>query len=81
MFCKIVGNKCYCEFQNGSGQKSGILCKRNGSFQKALLCGLDPENPQICSGPSTKEYAVNATTALCKSGKNETSIYKGNDHL
>ena len=57
--------KCYCEYQNGRGNNNGILCERNGTFQKALLCGGD----QICSGPSTEEDAVSGTVGLCKQGK------------
>ena len=59
-------NKCFCEYHNGQGSNSGILCERNGTFQKALLCGKD----QICSGPSTEEDAVNEPSGLCKQGKN-----------
>ena len=58
-------NKCFCESHNGQGENSGILCMRNDTFQKALLCGLD----QICSGPSTERDAVNETSGLCKQGR------------
>ena len=60
-----VTNKCICEYQNGQGRNSGILCERNGKFQKALLCGLD----QTCSGPSKEEVALNGTLGLCKKGR------------
>ena len=56
--------KCHCEFPQGFGEKSGILCETNGKFLKALLCG--PES--FCVGPSTKEHAVNGTNSLCKNG-------------
>ena len=58
-------NKCFCEYHNGQGNDNGILCERNGTFQKALLCG---EN-KSCSGPSTEEDAVNGTIGLCKQGR------------
>ena len=69
-FCQIkcftpVKNECFCEFHNGQGENGGILCKRNDTFQKALLCGLD----QICAGPSTERDAVNGTTGLCTQGR------------
>lgn len=56
--------RCYCEFQNGGGNDSGILCERKGIFQKALLCGIE----SVCVGPYTKESAVNGTSTLCKKG-------------
>ena len=58
-------DKCFCESHNGFGENSGILCKRNDTFQKALLCGLD----QVCSGPSTEMDAVNGTSGLCIQGR------------
>ena len=58
--------KCYYEYHNGRGNNNGILCERNGTFQKALLCGLE----QVCSGASTQEDAVNGIIGLCKQGKN-----------
>ena len=59
-----VKTKCFCEHHNGKGKNSGILCERDTTFQKALLCGLD----QICSGPSTEGEAVNGTSGLCQQG-------------
>ena len=61
-----VENKCFCEYHNGQGENSGVLCNRNGTYQKALKCGLE----QSCLGPSTKKNAVNGTGGLCKQGKN-----------
>ena len=60
----LVESKCYCEFKNGVGEKSGILCERTGIFEKALLCGPD----SICTGPFSEQDAINETDALCKQG-------------
>ena len=60
-----VNNKCFCEYFNGQGENSGILCNRNGTYQKALICGIE----QICSGPSTEEDASYGMGGLCKQGK------------
>ena len=64
-FWNLDENKCFCEFQSGRGEKSGVLCETNGTFQRAFLCGLD----QICSGSSSEEEAVNDTSELCTYGK------------
>ena len=60
----LVVSKCHCEFKNGGGEKSGILCERNGVFEKALLCGPD----SVCIGPSWEQDATNGTNTLCKQG-------------
>ena len=61
----LVVSKCHCEFKNGGGEKSGILCERNGIFEKALICGLE----SVCTGPFSEQDAINETDALCKQGK------------
>ena len=61
----LVVSKCHCEFKNGGNKKSGILCERNGIFEKALLCG--PEG--VCTGPFHEQDARNGTDTLCKLGK------------
>lgn len=61
----LAVTKCYCEFKNGFGDRSGILCKRNDIFEKALFCG--PES--FCTGPSIEQVATNGTSTLCKEGK------------
>ena len=58
-------NKCFCEYHNGQGIDNGILCERNGTFQRALTCGED----QSCSGPTKEEDAVNGTIGLCTKGR------------
>ena len=64
-FEMLIEKKCYCEFKNGYGEKSGILCERNGTFEKALLCGLT----SYCTGPSSEQDAANGTSAMCTQGK------------
>ena len=59
---KIIDqSKCYCEFKYGFGEKSGILCKRNGTFEKVLLCG----SKSFCTGPSSKQDATKGTSVMC----------------
>lgn len=60
----LVVKKCHCEFKYGFGKKSGILCERNGTFKKALLCGIS----SFCTGPSNEQEAAIGTSALCTHG-------------
>ena len=66
----LVDKKCHCEFEYGFGNKSGILCERNGTFENALLCGLS----SFCTGPFIEQEAVNGTNTLCKQGKSTIFI-------
>ena len=58
----LAEKKCYCEFEDGFGEKSGILCKTNGTFEKALLCGSN----SFCMGPSHEQEASVGTSEMCK---------------
>ena len=60
----LAEKKCYCEFEDGFGEKSGILCKRNDTFERALLCGLK----SFCKGPSNEQEAVIGTSTMCTQG-------------
>ena len=68
-FQNLAKSNCYCEIPNGFGTNSGIICERSGTFQKALLCGLDT----FCSGPSTKKDADIEMINFCKIG--DTPIF------
>ena len=60
----LIEKKCHCEFKYGFGTKSGILCKRNDTFERALLCGLK----SFCKGPSNEQEAVIGTSTMCTQG-------------
>ena len=64
MFRNALDKKCHCEFKYGFGTKSGILCKRNATFEKALLCG----SKSFCTGPSSEQDAANGTSVMCTQG-------------
>ena len=55
---------CYCEYKDRDLRENGILCERNGTFQKATRCG----SQEVCSGPFAPEDAVQGTYSLCKKG-------------
>ena len=56
--------KCHCEFKYGFDEKGGILCKTNGTFEKALLCGSN----SFCTGPSNEQEAAFGTSEMCTQG-------------
>ena len=59
----LAESKCYCEFENGYHENSGILCEKNGTFQKAIVCG----SKAFCTGPSSEQDAANGTSGMCTS--------------
>ena len=66
-FCSNMGKvPCICEFSNGGRGRNGIVCNDNGILATTLSCYDD----DFCTGPTTKEKAVDSSVArllLCSS--------------
>ena len=56
--------KCYCENRNGNFENNGILCGKDGVFQRTERCNHD----EWCIGPSSEEYAIDRSRELCEKG-------------
>ena len=56
--------KCYCENSYGGNGYNGWLCEHNGEFERSGSCSPD----EWCIGPTAKENATNAYSALCIGG-------------
>ena len=53
---------CFCEYSNGFGVKSGMLCERNGSHQLVTQCPQD----HWCTGISNNSSQVVNAMDLCE---------------
>ena len=61
---KVTPKRCYCEHENGSPGKNGIMCGLRGTFKRNSECGTK----EWCTGPTNEKNAVLGSSQLCKKG-------------
>ena len=61
---KVTPKRCYCEHENGSPGKNGIMCGLRGTFKRNSECGTK----EWCTGPTNENNAVLGSSQLCKKG-------------
>ena len=61
---KVSPKRCYCEHENGSPGKNGIMCGLRGTFKRNSECGTK----EWCTGPTNEKNAVLGSSQLCKKG-------------
>ena len=55
---------CFCEYQNGFGNRNGIICEGNEDLTADVKCKSD----QWCTGPHNESSAVSKYQDLCENG-------------
>ena len=66
-FCVSNSAICFCENDNGFGDKSGILCEGKDSVYRKSKCLSN----QWCTGASNLSSTVTHYTELCEDGNAE----------